>query len=167
MNILKIWTKILIFRKFGLKKIFLKILYHIRDFRKINGIFEYFDQTQDFLKKISTKIEIFFLKFSTQIEIFRKFRPKSWFFENFDYNSDFSKIPTKIKIFGEFWPESRLLKNYDKNRDFLKFRKEDEDFPKFRLNSAFFENFDLNWHFSKISKKSRFGFVQAHFDVAI
>ena len=51
MNILKIWTKIQIFWKFGIKNDIFENFVPYSGFSKISkktGIFEYFDQTQDF-----------------------------------------------------------------------------------------------------------------------
>ena len=42
--------------------------------------------------------------------IYRQFRPKSRFFENFDQNLDFSKISILIEIF----PNSDLNKDFSK-----------------------------------------------------
>ena len=118
MNILKIWTKIQIFRKFGLNIIFLKILYHIQDFRKKTRHFWIFRSNSGFLKRFPPKLRFSFLKISTQIEIFRKFWPKSRFFENFDQNRDFSKNSTIIQIFRKFRPKQRFLENSGQHRDF-------------------------------------------------
>ena len=69
------------------------------------GIFENSDQIQYFLNfKFRPKLR-FFMQISNKMAIYRKFRPKSRFSENFDQNRDFLKISTIIEIFRKFRPK--------------------------------------------------------------
>ena len=85
-----------------------------------------------------------FLKISTKIQIFRKYRD-CW--KNFDHNRDFLIFRSK----------SGFLENFDQNRGFKKFR------PK----SRFVKNFDQNRDLSKISTKIDFFFFTISTKIAI
>ena len=93
--------------------------------------------------KTLTEVEI--LTFFTDIEIMRKFWPKS----------RFSKLLTEIEIFWKFWLNSSFFEIFPGNRNF----------PKKETEMEILKLFDRNRIFFKLRSKSYEDFVQIKYFV--